>query len=172
MRHPLVRRALLLGIRGLLTGSTGCSATSRTAAGPSESESPASATPSPLASLPATTAWRPDRADVDPTVKLGAVQVVEAIGAWPAGQGGAAAAKRRVVALGAAPSPVDRAGPLRPDADEAPRDAAQTRWSRPALSGGCGASSSEVSTSPTPQPYASLCTSSTKNESVETTPSM
>ncbi|MFE7404020.1 hypothetical protein [Streptomyces sp. NPDC057557] len=69
--------------------------------------------------MPATTAWRPDRADVDPTVKLRAVQVVEAIGAWPAGQGSAAAAKRRVAALGAAPSLVDRAGPLRPDADEA-----------------------------------------------------
>ncbi|MFB6777463.1 hypothetical protein ACFCX0_08565 [Streptomyces sp. NPDC056352] len=67
--------------------------------------------------MPATTAWRPDRADVDPAVKLRAVQVVEAIGAWPAGQG--AAAKRRVVALGAEPSLVNRAGPLRLAADEA-----------------------------------------------------
>lgn len=119
MRQPLGRRALLLATGGLLAGSTGCSATSGTAAGPSESVSPTSASPSLLASLPTTTAWRPDRADVDPAVKLRAVQVVEAIGAWPAGQGGAAAAKRRVAALGAAPSLVDRAGPLRPDADEA-----------------------------------------------------
>ncbi|MBO0913666.1 hypothetical protein J1C73_04860 [Streptomyces laculatispora] len=44
---------------------------------------------------------------MDPDVKLRAVQVVEAIGAWPAGQGSAAAAKRRVAALGAAPSLVD-----------------------------------------------------------------
>ncbi|MFG2629588.1 hypothetical protein [Streptomyces sp. NPDC048473] len=118
MRQPLGRRALLLGTGGLLAGSTGCSATSRTAAGSSTSVSP-SAPLSPLASLPATKAWRPDRGDVDPAVKLRAVQVVEAIGAWPAGQGGAAAARRRVAALGAAPSLVDRAGPLRPDAGEA-----------------------------------------------------
>ncbi|WP_327276969.1 hypothetical protein OG609_38140 [Streptomyces sp. NBC_01224] len=57
--------------------------------------------------MPATTAWRPARADVDPTVKLRAVQVVEAIGEWPTGQGGAAAAKRRV----AAPSLVKWAHP-------------------------------------------------------------
>ncbi|MFF1918684.1 hypothetical protein ACFVYE_45750 [Streptomyces sp. NPDC058239] len=119
MQQPLGRRALLLGTGGLLAGSTGCSAASRTADSPSESVSPTSASPSPLASLPATTAWRPDRADVDPTVKLRAVQVVEAIGEWPAGRGGAEAAKRRVAALGAAPSLVDRAGPLLPDADEA-----------------------------------------------------
>ncbi|MER5357396.1 hypothetical protein [Streptomyces sp. NPDC002785] len=122
MRQPLGRRALLLGTGGLLAGTTGCSAASRTEAGPATSVSPAtpvSASPSPRSSLPATTAWRPGRGDVDPTVKLRAVQVVEAIGAWPAGQGGAAAAKRRVAALGAPLSLVDRAGPLRPDADEA-----------------------------------------------------
>jgi hypothetical protein len=44
---------------------------------------------------------------------------VEAIGGWSAGQGGAAAAKKRVAALGAAPSLVDRAGALLPSADEA-----------------------------------------------------
>lgn len=100
------------GIHGLLGNFRDCGK-------PVRSVSPTSASPSLLASLPTTTAWRPDRADVDPAVKLRAVQVVEAIGAWPAGQGGAAAAKRRVAALGAAPSLVDRAGPLRPDADEA-----------------------------------------------------
>ncbi|MFJ2270018.1 hypothetical protein ACIQWV_20920 [Streptomyces sp. NPDC098085] len=116
MRQPLGRRSLLLGTGALLVGTTACSATSRTASGPSPSESPPPSRPSPL---PATTAWQPDRGDVDPAVKLRAVQVVEAIGAWPAGQGSTAAARRRVAALGAAPSLVDRAGPLRPDADEA-----------------------------------------------------
>ncbi|MCX4784882.1 MULTISPECIES: hypothetical protein [unclassified Streptomyces] len=112
MRQPLGRRALLLGTGGLLVGTAGCTATSRTAAGPSTSAStPQSSSPP----LPTTTAWRPGRDDVDPDVKLRAVQVVEAIGAWPAGQGSAAAAKKRVAALGAAPSLVDSAGPLRPD---------------------------------------------------------
>ncbi|MFI9626128.1 hypothetical protein [Streptomyces sp. NPDC052042] len=113
MPGPLGRRALLLSTGGLLTGAaTGCTDTSRTAPVPARS-------PSPHATLPATIAWRPDRDDVDPDVKLRAVQVVEAIGAWPAGQGGAAAAKRRVAALGAEPSLVDRAGAVRPEADEA-----------------------------------------------------
>ncbi|WP_406379078.1 hypothetical protein [Streptomyces sp. NBC_01618] len=116
MRQPLGRRSLLLGTGGLLVGTAGCSATSRTAAGPSTSASPPPSSPAPL---PTTTAWRPDRDDVDPDVKLRAVQVVEAIGAWPAGQGSAAAARRRVAALGAVPSLVDSAGPLRPAADEA-----------------------------------------------------
>ncbi|MFF8914777.1 hypothetical protein ACF08M_16015 [Streptomyces sp. NPDC015032] len=116
MRQPLGRRQLLLGAGALLAGTTACSATSRTASGPSPPESPPLPRPSPL---PATTAWHPDRGDVQPDVKLRAVQVVEAIGAWPAGQGSTPAAKRRVAALGAAPSLVDRAGPLRPAADEA-----------------------------------------------------
>ncbi|WP_335933110.1 hypothetical protein [Streptomyces sp. PTD5-9] len=111
MPRPPGRRALLLSAGGLLAGASGCSGTSRPAG--------AAASGSPPAALPATTAWRPDRGDVDPDVKLRAVQVVEAIGAWPAGQGGADAAKRRVAALGAAPSLVDRAGPLRPAADTA-----------------------------------------------------
>ncbi|MFI6697754.1 hypothetical protein ACIBJC_02050 [Streptomyces sp. NPDC050509] len=107
----LGRRALLLGTGGLLAGAaTGCSGAARTEA--------AVATRSPVP-LPTTTPWRPDRDDVDPAVKLRAVQVVEAIGAWPAGQGGAAAARRRVAALGAAPALVDAAGALLPAADEA-----------------------------------------------------
>ncbi|MFB7914489.1 hypothetical protein [Streptomyces sp. NPDC056061] len=114
------RRAVLLSTAGLLMGATGCAATSRRATGPSESASPPGpAASSPPAPLPATTAWRPNRDDVEPDVKLRAVQVVEAIGAWPAGQGGADAAKRRLVALGAAPSLLDRAGPMRPAAPEA-----------------------------------------------------
>ncbi|MFE3137667.1 hypothetical protein [Streptomyces scopuliridis] len=116
MGQPLGRRALLVGTGGLLMGAAGCS-------GPPSApvSAPASGadSPSPSSSLPATTPWRPDRDDVDPAVKLRAVQVVEAIGAWPAGQGGATAAKKRVAALGAAPSLVDQAGALLPDAPEA-----------------------------------------------------
>ncbi|MFE3826906.1 hypothetical protein [Streptomyces sp. NPDC059092] len=109
----LGRRALLLGTGGLLAGAAaGCSGGSRAGA------EVAAATPSPVP-LPTTTPWRPDRDDVNPAVKLRAVQVVEAIGGWSAGQGGAAAAKRRVAALGAAPSLVDAAGALLPAADEA-----------------------------------------------------
>ncbi|MGW2512698.1 hypothetical protein ACWC0A_25570 [Streptomyces scopuliridis] len=52
-------------------------------------------------------------------MKLRAVRVVEAIGAWSAGRGGATAAKKRVAALGAAPSLVDQAGALLSDAPEA-----------------------------------------------------
>ncbi|MFF1417768.1 hypothetical protein [Streptomyces sp. NPDC058280] len=119
MRGPLGRRALLLTAGGLLAGAAGCSGTSPTRAGPSGAASALSASGSPPSPLPTTTAWRPDRGDVDPAVKLRAVQVVEAIGAWAAGQGGAAAAKRRVAALGAAPSLVDQAGALLPPAAEA-----------------------------------------------------
>ncbi len=121
MGQPLGRRAVLLGAGGLVTGAVGlgaagCSGDPRTAAGPGRASSPS---PSSRSSLPATTPWRPDRADVDPAVKLRAVQVVEAIGAWGAGEGGATAAKKRVAALGAAPSLVDQAGPLLPGANEA-----------------------------------------------------
>ncbi|MCW2871134.1 hypothetical protein [Actinacidiphila oryziradicis] len=138
MGQALDRRALLLGAGGLLLGAAGCSGTPKTSAGPSPSTAtaPASGSASTAASasasvthpssassspsgLPATTAWSPNRDDVDPAVKLRAVQLVEAIGAWTAGRGGAAAAKRRVAALGASPSLVDQAGALLPTADAA-----------------------------------------------------
>jgi hypothetical protein len=131
MGHPVDRRALLLGVGGLLIGAAGCSGTSKRQAGPtpsvassrsvtpSASSASAAPSPSPSSALPATAVWRPNRDDVDPAVKLRAVQVVEAIGAWGAGQGGVAAAKRRVAALGAAGSLVDQAGALLPSADEA-----------------------------------------------------
>ncbi|PVE08571.1 hypothetical protein [Streptomyces scopuliridis] len=116
MGQPLGRRALLLGAGGLLMGVAGCSGSPSAPASASASRS---GSPAPSSSLPATTPWRPDRDDIDPAVKLRAVQVVEAIGAWAPGQGGAAAAKKRVAALGAAPSLVDQAGPLLPGAPEA-----------------------------------------------------
>ncbi|MFJ2669905.1 hypothetical protein [Streptomyces sp. NPDC087525] len=116
MGQPLGRRALLAGTGGLLLGAAGCSAPP---SAPVSVSGSGSVPPSPSSSLPATTPWRPDRNDVDPAVKLRAVRVVEAIGAWAPGRGGAAAAKKRVAALGAAPSLVDQAGALLPDAPEA-----------------------------------------------------
>ncbi|MEU0279189.1 hypothetical protein [Streptomyces sp. NPDC006195] len=116
MGQPLGRRALLAGTGGLLLGAAGCSAPP---SAPVSASGSGSVPPSPSPSLPATTPWRPDRNDVDPAVKLRAVQIVEAIGAWAPGRGGAAAAKKRVAALGAAPSLVDQAGALLPDAPEA-----------------------------------------------------
>ncbi|MFC9653670.1 hypothetical protein ACFV9P_35525 [Streptomyces sp. NPDC059892] len=126
MGQPLGRRALLAGTGGLLLGAAGCSAPppAPVSAPVSPSVSPSvsgsgAGSASPSSPLPATTPWRPDRDDVDPAVKLRAVQVVEAIGAWAPGRGGAAAAKKRVAALGAAPSLVDQAGALLPAAPEA-----------------------------------------------------
>jgi hypothetical protein len=52
-------------------------------------------------------------------VKLRAVQLVEAIGGWAGGKGGAAAARTRVAALRLPTGLVDQAGPLLPDADAA-----------------------------------------------------
>ncbi|MEV7085269.1 hypothetical protein AB0O07_05090 [Streptomyces sp. NPDC093085] len=111
------RRAVLYGAGGaLVAAATGCGAGAfRTSTG----AAPATPVARPSGPLPKTTPWRPDRADIDPAVKLRAVQVVEAIGAWRPGQGGPAAARRRVAALGAAPSLVAEAGPLLPAADEA-----------------------------------------------------
>ncbi|MFJ9030050.1 hypothetical protein ACIRQP_16295 [Streptomyces sp. NPDC102274] len=122
MGQPLGRRALLVGTGGLLWGAAGCSGPPSapvSASGPASGSVSGSRSPSPASSLPATTPWRPDRDDVDPAVKLRAVQVVEAIGAWAPGQGGAAAAKKRVAALGVSPSLVDQAGALLPGAPEA-----------------------------------------------------
>ncbi|MFD4626940.1 hypothetical protein [Streptomyces sp. NPDC058475] len=126
MRRPVDRRTVLLGAGGLLVAAVGCSRSTPTgsraepaSSGSSPRTSPSHSAPSSAPSLPATTVWQPNRGDVEPAVKLRAVRVVEAIGAWTAGQGGAAAAKRRVAALGAAPSLVDQAGALLPSADEA-----------------------------------------------------
>ncbi|WP_405877637.1 hypothetical protein OG762_03395 [Streptomyces sp. NBC_01136] len=130
MGHPVDRRALLLGAGGaLMAAAVGCSrsGTAKTRAEPSSSSTAASApttsapsaSPSAAPSLPSTAAWRPNRGDVEPAVKLRAVRVVEAIGAWTAGQGGAPAARKRLAALGAAPSLVDQAGALLSSADEA-----------------------------------------------------
>ncbi|MFD0384964.1 hypothetical protein ACFQ2B_30115 [Streptomyces stramineus] len=48
---------------------------------------------------PRTAPWRPDPSDVQPDVKLRAVQVIEALGSWKDGGGGADRARERVAAL-------------------------------------------------------------------------
>jgi hypothetical protein len=81
-----------------------------------------SPTPSPspsAAALPATTAWTPGPSEIDPQVKLRATQLIEALGSWPAGRTGVAAARARVSALGVDPSLVAQAGTLLGTADEA-----------------------------------------------------
>ncbi|MGW1749102.1 hypothetical protein ACWCRD_26515 [Streptomyces sp. NPDC002092] len=126
---PPSRRAVLLGATGTLVGVAACSggsshtapsasgtARSGPASAPSVAASPSA---SQVAALPRTTPWRPTSAEVTPAAKLRAVQVVEAIGAWPAGKGGAAAAGARVAALRLPAGLVDEAGPLLPDADAA-----------------------------------------------------
>jgi hypothetical protein len=124
--HPLERRAVLLGMAGALLAEAGCTdGTARHATGattPSRPGSaPASAAPSPTTSavLPRTTPWRPTSAEVHPEVKRRAVELVEAIGAWPSGRGGAAEARARVAALRLPVTLVAQAGPLLPAADEA-----------------------------------------------------
>ncbi|MFD7643510.1 hypothetical protein ACFV4P_22980 [Kitasatospora sp. NPDC059795] len=90
---PPGRRAVLLG--GLGCALTACSASRPTARNDS------SPSPSPAGSaFPAPAAWQPGPGELQPDVKLRAVQVVEAIGTWPPGGQGAAAAGQRVAALG------------------------------------------------------------------------
>ncbi|MCH5677453.1 hypothetical protein [Streptomyces gilvus] len=133
------RRVVLLGAAGGLLGAAGCgSGTTHTAPSPSASSpsAPSLSAPSPsgtapagaptspppttqAAALPRTTPWRPTSAEITPAAKLRAVQLVEAIGAWPQGRGGAAAARTRVAALRLPASLVAQAGPLLPDADAA-----------------------------------------------------
>ncbi|MEW2625490.1 hypothetical protein [Streptomyces sp. NPDC048106] len=123
---PPGRRAVLGALAGVALGAAGCSgatapAARTTAPGtPSPTLSPAlSPTPSPAAVLPRTTPWRPGPGEVEPAAKLRAVQVVEAIGAWPRGHGGPEAARSRVAALRLPTALADQAGPLLPPADEA-----------------------------------------------------
>ncbi|MGW1996283.1 hypothetical protein [Embleya sp. NPDC001921] len=123
------RRAVLLGIAGT---AIGCSSSGGRRASPSPSPTggPASAhgsgSPSAAATatgvapgLPVVTAWAPNPGDVRPEVKQRAVAAVSALGAWPPGEPGVAAARARLAALGFAPELADRAGPLLVDAPEA-----------------------------------------------------
>ncbi|WP_312018579.1 hypothetical protein [Streptomyces sp. I05A-00742] len=109
------RRALLRGALGAVlvaAGAAGCDSR-ESGAGPG-----GTGTASPTA-LPATTAWRPDATDVAPEVKLRAVRLVEALGAWSAGGGGPDRARERLAALGLPAGLAAQAGALRPPADRA-----------------------------------------------------
>ncbi|MFE7168569.1 hypothetical protein [Streptomyces sp. NPDC057616] len=120
----LGRRTVLLAASGLALGAAGCStshphpAASRTRSTQAPGRQPSAGTSTPPA-FPSAVAWRPSPADVDPQVKLRAVRLVEALGSWPAGDHGMAAARRRVSTLGLDPGLADSAKPLLATADEA-----------------------------------------------------
>ncbi len=117
-----------LGRRRVLTGAlgaallTGCGSSStpkpNTSDTPSVPPSPTSAIATPAA-LPATTPWQPGPGEVQPDVKLRAVQVIEALGAWPSGGQGVAAAATRLAPLSLDPALAGQAGALLPGADRA-----------------------------------------------------
>jgi hypothetical protein len=66
-----------------------------------------------------TAPWRPSPNDVQPEVKLRAVRLIEALGTWPPGGQGVAAARKRAAAAGYDPALADQAGGLLTDAPEA-----------------------------------------------------
>ncbi|PJN40322.1 hypothetical protein CG747_11520 [Streptomyces sp. CB02959] len=109
------RRALLKAAPAVLLGVAGCAGGGSAGAPPTAR--PGSTATGPVSRLPDVGVWRPSPGDVRPEVKERAVELVRAIGAWPAGERGAARA--RVGALRLAPSLVDQAGPLRPAGAEA-----------------------------------------------------
>ncbi|WP_424638705.1 hypothetical protein [Embleya sp. AB8] len=122
-RYVTSRRAVLLGAAAVLTG---CSSSSgdKTPVAPTPASGTATSTAgAPTASttptLPAVAAWAPSPNDVQPQVKQRAVTLVEALGAWPAGGSGIAAARTRIAALGYSPALADQAGPLLSDAAQA-----------------------------------------------------
>lgn len=122
------RRTVLLAVSGLAFGAAGCSTSHPhpTASGTRGTQAPrrrplavgtaGSGTPP---ALPGATAWHPGPGEVDPQVKLRAVQLVEALGSWHTGEQGMAAARRRVSALGLDPGLAEAAKPLLASADEA-----------------------------------------------------
>ncbi|WP_380282411.1 hypothetical protein [Kitasatospora purpeofusca] len=124
------RRAVLIGGLGVALGAAcGCSngggarggAMTPTSPAPPSPVTTTTATPVPQSSatLPAATPWLPGPGEVQPDVKLRAVQVVEALGTWGQGGQGLEAARGRVAALGLPPQLADQAGPLLPAAPEA-----------------------------------------------------
>ncbi|MGF1429811.1 hypothetical protein [Kitasatospora sp. LaBMicrA B282] len=101
-------------------GPPGTPGTPATPATPASPPSSAAASTTGTAGLPATTAWTPGPGEIQPDVKLRAVQLIEALGGWPAGGEGTAAARARVAGLGGVdPGLVDQAGPLLPTAEQA-----------------------------------------------------
>ncbi|WP_051812358.1 hypothetical protein [Streptomyces sp. NRRL S-340] len=141
--RPVGRRAVLLGMAGTAfgaagwTGVSGCAAAGHRGTAPGHgvtTRAPAAATTGPPAppsgaaspapsgavpALPRTRPWRPTSAEVEPAAKLSAVELIEALGAWPSGGGGPAAARARAAAAHQRPALAAQAGPLLPAADEA-----------------------------------------------------
>ncbi|MEV8475640.1 hypothetical protein [Streptomyces sp. NPDC051173] len=107
------RRTLLFGAAGLAVGASACSsAKEKSAGGSSGSASPGGT------AFPRATEWRPSASDIQPDVKLRAAQLVEALGTWRPGGGGAAKARERIAALGLPAALAEQAGPLLTAADE------------------------------------------------------
>ncbi|GAA2251728.1 MULTISPECIES: diacylglycerol kinase catalytic domain-containing protein [Kitasatospora] len=125
------RRSILAGALGTValaggcgehpTKSTGSSATtSAPAAGPATAPTgPAGASPSAPPALPQTSPWTPGAGEIQPDVKLRAVQLVEALGTWPDGGQGTVRAGSRIAPLGLDPALADQAGPLLGSVDRA-----------------------------------------------------
>ena len=136
----LSRRGLLAGTLAGALGTAGCGsghgapapASGRapaSASAPSASSSGASAASSgPSAALPQFAPWQPSGNDIDPQVKLRAAQLIEALGGWPTGQQGLAAARGRVSALGLDPALAAQAGPLLPDAPAASLEVLEAQY--------------------------------------------
>jgi hypothetical protein len=119
----VTRRDLLRGLGAIAAaaGLAGCSGRSagsaRTASAAAGHATPSGAAASTrsrpaAAGLPRTSPWTPRPGEVAPSVKARATRLVEAAGAWSAGQAGPAAAQRRIAALGFAPGLVDQLSPL------------------------------------------------------------
>jgi hypothetical protein len=133
------RRAVLLGgcaavgsavlggwaLAGCSGSSSAAGALASTAASASTGAPPATAAASAsgaakaTVALPTTRPWTPTAAEVSPAVKVGAVRLLEAVGAWPPGHGGLAAARTRAARLGYDPRLADQAAALLPSADAA-----------------------------------------------------
>lgn len=111
-RTGVSRRTLLSGAAALVVGASGCSSGKKSGGGGFGSVLPGGT------ALPHATQWRPSASDIQPDVKLRAVQLVEALGTWRPGGGGAAKARERTAALGLPAALAEQAGPLLTAADE------------------------------------------------------
>ncbi|MER7757634.1 hypothetical protein [Kitasatospora sp. NPDC097643] len=112
------------GAAVLLLGTAGCASSAKKPAAMASSSSPPAETGTPTPTptptpLPNPPLWQPGPGEIQPDVKRRAVELVAALGAWPPGGQGVAAARARVAALGLPPALADQAGPLAPPASEA-----------------------------------------------------
>jgi len=109
----VARRTLLAGAAAAVAGAwiwhelPSASATQR-----ATTHSRATTTARPLATLPTPKPWLPGAGEVDPSVKLRAVQFLEALGTWSSGGVGVSAAQHRVAGLGYDPNLVSQARSL------------------------------------------------------------